>query len=142
MELWQFRQLVEELGDAHVREFLGISPATLRRWKTGKARIPQSATLALRLHIDGDLSALGGDDWRGFRVAGGLFYIPSWRNGWTPNKLRALFFNVQELPSLRSELAETRKALQAANAATAMERYRAEQYKALSGRQVDAGIFR
>lgn len=137
MELWQFRQLVEELGDGLVCRFLGVSPATLRRWKTGKARIPQSAILALQLHIDGDLAALGGDDWQGFRLAGGQFYIPGWRNGWTPGNLRALFFNVQEVPALRRELAEARRALQDVQTVADMERYRAEQYKALAARQME-----
>jgi hypothetical protein len=137
MELWQFRQLVEELGDGHVGRFLGVSPATLRRWKTGQSRIPQSAILALRLHLDGDLSALGGDDWAGFRLVNGQFFIPGWRNGWTPGNLCALFFNVQELPAIRSELKQARTALQEAKAATEMERYRAEQYRALAARQME-----
>jgi hypothetical protein len=134
MEVWQFRELVEELGDASVRRFLGISPATLRRWKTCKARIPQSAILALRLHADGDLSALAGDAWHGFRFAGGLFYLPGWRNGWTPGDLRALFFKVQEVAALRQELTACQKALQAVKTERDRERYRAEEYKRLAAR--------
>ncbi len=50
----------------------------------------------MRLRMDGDLSALGGKHWQGYRFgADGLFYHPAWRRGFTPGELSAMFFRVQ-----------------------------------------------
>lgn len=131
MEVCQLRQLVDALGDARVRDFLGISAATLRRWKTNKCRIPHAAALALRLHFDGDLSAIC-EAWQGFRLCGDLLYMPMWERGTTPDSLRAMFFELQELAALRAENKRLRVLADGLRGEVQRERFRADEYRQMS----------
>lgn len=92
-----------------VAAFLGITTRTLRRYEADPFNMPEMAKKLLRLRAEGDLRALGGDDWEGFYMGrDGLLYMPGWLNGWTPHDLRALFFQMQELAALRVEVRDLR----------------------------------
>ncbi|HLP99272.1 MAG TPA: hypothetical protein VK149_12595 [Sideroxyarcus sp.] len=135
MELHQFRAFVERHGDLAIRSYLDVSPATFRRWKTGQSRIPHSAIIAMRLHFEGDLSALGGEQWEHFRFGSdGLLYLPGWKYGWTAGAVRGLFFTRQLADALQKDLAASQKALQDVSAELARERLRAEGYKRAAAR--------
>jgi hypothetical protein len=56
-----------------------------------------------------DLGTALGEDWENFRIAGGLFYHPSWRRGFTAGELRAMFYQVQ----VANELTRQTKQLKA-----------------------------
>jgi transcriptional regulator with XRE-family HTH domain len=48
-------------------EFLGVSPATVRHWETGRHRVPWSVVRLLRLVRCGDLGMLS-TEWTGWTV--------------------------------------------------------------------------
>jgi len=98
-------------GDpATVAAFLGVSRRTVDRYRRDPARIPPPVEKLLRLRLEGDLRALGGDAWAGFYFGrDGLLYVPGWRRGWTPHELMALFFERQELAALRVEVKRHRQ---------------------------------
>lgn len=98
-------------GDPHlVADFLGVSVRTVRRYAADPFNMPEGVKKLLRLRVEGDLRALGGDAWEGFYMGrDGLLYMPGWLNGWTPHKLRALFFEMQELAALRVEVNKLRQ---------------------------------
>jgi len=56
------------------------------------------------LYLTGDASALLGDEWQGYRFVDNLFYVPEWRNGFTPHEIRALFWKCQQIRSLQREI--------------------------------------
>lgn len=58
----------------------------------------------MRLYILGEASALLGTDWNGHYFKNNLLYIPEWRRGLTPNEIRALFWQVQQVSSLKHEI--------------------------------------
>jgi len=85
-------------------DFLHVNLKTLRRWKSGEATPPHAVIIALRLKLDGDLSAVGGDEWRGFTFGrDGKLYPPFFRGCFTPAQICAMFFEMQELRHLRRE---------------------------------------
>jgi len=101
-------------GDpSEVAEFLGVTLRTLRRYKANPDAMPEMAKKLLRLRLEGDLRALGGDAWEGFYFSRGRLYIPSWANGWEAAQVRALFFTVQEAAALRSEVRDLRARVEA-----------------------------
>lgn len=132
MEIWQLRQMADDLGDSRICAYLGIGAATLRRWKTGKARIPQAAAIAIRLYFDGDLAAIGGDDWQGFRFCDNLLFIPGWKYGFKPGEVCAMFFQVQELRHHRNEVRMLHERVEALQKDIEKERFRADEYRALA----------
>lgn len=107
-----FADLVAGCAEKPLADFLGVNLATFRNWKRGRCRAPVAAVKLLQLHLDGDLSALGGPDWEGFRLArDGKFYHPFWARGFTPWQLKAQFFTVQDAWQLRRDLEQARAEL-------------------------------
>lgn len=108
----KFSDLVAGCDEKTLAAFLGVSLLTFRRYKSGESRPPAAAVKLLRLHLDGDLAAVGGPDWDGFRLAkDGKFYHPFWGRGFTPWQLKALFFEVQDAWAVRRDLAQARAEL-------------------------------
>jgi hypothetical protein len=92
----EFRDLVAGCSEQHLADYLHVSIKTFRRWKSGEATPPHSAIIALRLHLDGDLSAVGGKDWENFRFGrDGKLYLDGWRGGFDPHGIRSMFFTTQ-----------------------------------------------
>lgn len=95
MSAAEFRDLIHGWSNTYLALYLGVDPSTFRRWKTGKGRIPIAVERLLKIRICG-LDALGGAEWRGFRFGeDNLFYHPSWRKGFDPREIRAMFYKVQ-----------------------------------------------
>jgi hypothetical protein len=105
MQASDFRDLVAGMDSGYLCDYLQIHTRTLKRWKEGTAAVPHSAVIALRLKLDGDLSAVGGDDWTGFVFArDGRLYAPYFRGGFTALQICGMFFERQELSWLRREV--------------------------------------
>lgn len=72
----------------------GVDATTARRWKAGRAQIPTAARRLVALRTTGDLAALAGTDWTGWRIGrDALLYSPRWRRGFARVEL-------EELPTL------------------------------------------
>lgn len=95
MDAAEFRDLVACCSDRYLSDFLHVSLTTVRRWKSGESKPPHSAVIALQWHLWGELSAIGGTDWRGFSLQGGKLHIPFFRRPFDPFQIQAMFFEVQ-----------------------------------------------
>lgn len=89
--------------------------ALIKKWKKGTRAIPESSLRLLRLYLTGDASALLGDEWKGYRFVGNLFYVPEWRNGFAPHEIRAFFWNTQQIAMLKNENALLKQELERRN---------------------------
>lgn len=87
-----------------IQRITGASAQTVKRWKNGTSTPPESASRLLRFHILGDVSALLGDSWEGFHFRDGVLFIAEWRRGLKPTEIRALFWQVQQVASLKREI--------------------------------------
>ncbi len=90
-----------------------VDPTTARRWKRGLARLPAAVARLAAIAQIGDLAALAGPDWTGWRIGrDGLLHSPRWRRGFSRVEL-------EELPTLHGNRAGfdvERRQLQADNA--------------------------
>lgn len=97
MQDQDFADLVAGMSEAYLCEFLQVDLKTLRRWKAGTTPAPHAVRLLLRLKLEGELTALGGDAWEGFRLGrDGLLYIPLFHRGFDPLQIQAMFFTTQD----------------------------------------------
>ena len=111
-----FSDLIAGVSDSWLYDYIGVAPATFRRWKTGKARVPIAVHKLLSVRLGG-FDALAGPAWKGYRIgADGLFYHPFWKRGFTPGELRGLFFQVQRTWLLEREKMALERELTAARA--------------------------
>lgn len=117
-------------------EFYGVHVRTIKNWKRTN-HAPLMALRLMRLRMDGDLSALGGKAWHGFRFGrDGLFYHPAWRRGFTPGELNGMFHRVQGADKARRDLAEREK--ETAQLRAEIEKLRAQLWAAEKVRTVGA----
>lgn len=98
-----------------IRKITGESLKVIKKWKKGTKEIPEPVLRLLRLYLCGDASALLGDEWKGYRFVGNLFYVPEWRNGFPPHEIRAMFWKVQQLCSLQREIELLKQELERRN---------------------------
>ncbi len=76
-----------------------VDATTARRWKRGQARLPAAVARLAALAQIGDLAALAGPDWTGWRIGrDALLYSPRWRRGFSRVEL-------EELPTLHGSRA-------------------------------------
>jgi len=76
----------------------------IKKWKKGTKPIPESTARLLRLYLTGNASALLGDEWKGYRFVGNLFYVPEWRNGFKLHEIRPCFGNVSRFGACSRKL--------------------------------------
>jgi hypothetical protein len=102
-------------GDpSEVAAFLGVTLRTLRRYKAKPDSIPEGYKRLLRLRLEGDLRAIGGDAWEGFYIGrDGLLFSPLFERGLHPRVVSGMFFTMQEVVALRSEVRDLRGRLEA-----------------------------
>lgn len=98
-----------------IERITGEDQKIIKKWKKGTKQIPESAIRLLRLYLTGDASALLGDEWKGYRFVENLFYVPEWRNGFTPHEIRALFWKCQQIRSLQREIELLKRELERRN---------------------------
>lgn len=122
-------------GDpSEVAAFLGVSLRTLRRYQKHPDQMPEACKKLLRLRMEGNLRAIGGNDWDGFYLQAGELFLPLWERGFRPEHIKAMFFEVQELAWHRSEAKRLQNELEAVKAELVRERYRAEEYRGLAAK--------
>lgn len=97
-------ELLFGIGIEEIEKITGESLKVIKKWKKGTKQIPEPTLRLLKLYLDGDASALLGDEWKGYRFSGNLFYVPEWRNGFPPHEIRALFWKCQQVSSLQREI--------------------------------------
>lgn len=90
----EFCDLVAGISEKWICNYLEINPKTVKRWKLGVTKPPHATALLLKIKLDGDLSAIGNEGWKGFKIGikDHLLYMPLFHGGYTPEKLQAMFF--------------------------------------------------
>lgn len=112
----EFRDLVAGCSEEQLADYLQVNLKTFRRWKRGTTKAPHSAVIALRLHLGGELAALGGPDWQGFTLQGGKLHAPSFHRPFDPFQIQAMFFEVQLSRHYQREVRRLERELQQLNA--------------------------
>lgn len=90
----------------------GCSTATAKRWKAKPDTMPDMAQRLIRYHVRGELRDLFGKDWDGFTMHKGKLFAPAWREGFTPEQIRFMFFQVQDVGYLRAQVRQLERDLQ------------------------------
>ena len=97
-------ELLYGINIEEIERITGEDQKVIRKWKKGTRPIPEASLRLLRLYLTGDASALLGDEWKGYRFVGNLFYVPEWRNGFAPHEIRSLFWKCQLVSNLENEI--------------------------------------
>jgi hypothetical protein len=108
-------ELIYGINIEEIERITGEDQKVIKKWKKGTKPIPESSLRLLRLYLTGDASALLGDEWKGYRFVGNLFYVPEWRNGFAPHEIRAVFWNTQQITCLKNEIALLKQELERRN---------------------------
>ncbi|SFU83371.1 hypothetical protein SAMN05216339_1229 [Nitrosomonas eutropha] len=87
-----------------LQEITGEETRVIKQWKKGTRRPSESAIRLVKLFFHGQVSELLGSGWNGFYFKNGLIYVPEWRNGFSADDIRALFFRCQMVAYLESEI--------------------------------------
>lgn len=98
------KYLIKSIDCQEIERITGENQKTIKQWKKGTKKIPESAIRLLNFNFNGDASAFLGKDWAGHYFRDNLLYIPEWRRGLTPHEIRALFWQVQQILSLKREI--------------------------------------
>lgn len=132
-DLNDFSELVAGVNRDWLCEFLGIHKKTLERWISGEINAPQAVRLLLRIKLEGDLSALGGDSWQGFSIGTRYddrkLYAPLFRGGFDPEQITAMFFLCQDAWQDKRDFKHTLAQVNELRAELEKERQRAVYYK-------------
>lgn len=96
--------LIKSISCQEIEKITGENLKTIKKWKKGTRKVSESASRLLRLYILGEASALLGNEWDGHYFRNNLLYIPEWRRGLAPGEIRALFWQVQQILSLKREI--------------------------------------
>ena len=97
-------ELIFGISIEEIERITGEDLKAIKKWKKGTKEIPEPSLRLLRLYLKGDASALLGDEWKGYRFSGNLFYVPEWKNGFPPHEIKALFWRCQQVWSLEREI--------------------------------------
>lgn len=97
-------ELIYGINIEEIERITGEDQKVIKKWKKGTKEISEPSLRLLRLYLNGDASALLGDEWKGYRFKGNLFYVPEWKNGFPPHEIRALFWRCQQVWSLEREI--------------------------------------
>ncbi len=92
-------------------------------------KVPISAIKLLRLYIEGDASTLLGKDWDGHIFIDNQLFIPEWRRGLAPGEIRSLFWQVQQIWSLKRETDLLKQELEKQNEENDILEVKAAYYK-------------
>ena len=108
-------ELIYGINIEEIERITGEDQKVIKKWKKGTKEIPEPALRLLRLYLQGDASALLGDEWKGYRFKGNLFYVPEWKNGFPPHEIRASFWKCQQVWSLEREIELLKRELERRN---------------------------
>lgn len=107
--------LIKSIDCQQIEIITGENQKTIKQWKKGTKKIPESAIRLLRFNFNGDASALLGKDWINNYFRDSMLYIPEWRRGLTPHEIRALFWRSQQVSSLENEIELLKRELERRN---------------------------
>ena len=108
-------------GAGFIATWLEVTMTTVRRWESGKSRVPKAAIVALEAYR-GRLPGMDqASRWRGAVIRDGRLYMEDWNRGFLPGEIAAIprlesLIEMQaaeknrlkaELGKARAELAET-----------------------------------
>lgn len=99
----EFALVTEGFGIDVLSQILGSSVDTVRRWKSGRQRPPESALILARLICQGDMVAIG-PKWDGFHIGPDGMWVPGFRRAFSPADVKETFWRLQELGMLRHEV--------------------------------------
>jgi len=108
-------ELIYGINIEEIERITGEDQKIIKKWKKGTKEIPEPSLRLLRLYLNGDASALLGDEWKGYRFKGNLFFVPEWKNGFPPHEIRALFWKCQQVWSLEREIELLKRELERRN---------------------------
>jgi transcriptional regulator with XRE-family HTH domain len=98
---------------AELAELAGVDRTTAMRWKSKRSRTPLAVLRLVALRVFGDLEAVLGAAWSGWRAGrDGLLYAPAWRRGYSPGEILAmpyLYGRIRALEGEARELARRRR---------------------------------
>ena len=121
--------LIKSISFEEIERITGENQKTIKQWKKGTKKVSESAKRLLRLYILGEASALLGKDWDGHYFRDNLLYIPEWRRGLAPGEIRALFWQVQQIWSLKREIDLLNQELKKCNEEINLLEVKADFYK-------------
>lgn len=107
--------LINSINFQEIERITGEDLKTIKQWKKGTKKVPVSAIRLLRLYIEGEASALLGNDWKGHIFKNNLLFIPEWRRGLAPDEIRSLFWQGQLVSSLKTEIELLKQELERRN---------------------------
>lgn len=129
MDAESFADLVAGFNEDYLCEYLQVNPKTLKRWNAGTVQPPHAVLLLLQLRA-GDLSALGGSGWEGFRISpDNKLHIPFFHRPFEPGQVKAMFFTTQDAWADRSEVKGLQRDLVALRAELTAEKEKAAWYR-------------
>lgn len=121
--------LIKSISSLEIEKITGESQETIKRWKQGRKKIPESAIRLLKLYVEGDASALLGRDWQGHYFKNNMLFVPEWRRGFTAHEIRSMFYRCQLVAGLESEIRILKQQLEERNTEIDMLEIRADFYK-------------
>ncbi len=71
---------ITSINSQLIEKVTGENQRTIRQWKKGTRKVPESAIRLLKLYVEGKADALLGKDWEGYYFQDSLLYVPEWRN--------------------------------------------------------------
>lgn len=113
-------EILQAVSVEQLVQLAEVDHTTARRWKRGTARLPAAVARLVAMRYLGDLAALAGPDWTGWRITrDGHLASPRWRRPferWEIEEMPVLHgiragFDV-ERRQLASDLARARQELQ------------------------------
>lgn len=104
-------ELIYGINVEEIERITGEDQKIIKKWKKGTKAIPESTLRLLKLFLNGDASALLGDEWKGYRFVENLIYVPEWRKGFTPHEIRTFFWKCQQIRSLQQKINLLKKEL-------------------------------
>ncbi|MBK8605020.1 MAG: hypothetical protein IPN87_18845 [Saprospiraceae bacterium] len=121
--------LIKSIDCQQIEIITGENQQTIKQWKKGTKKVPESAIRLLKFFFNGDASAFLGKDWTGHYFRDSLLYIPEWRRGLTPHEIRALFWRGQQVSSLENEIELLKRELERRNKEIEMIEIKADFYR-------------
>lgn len=122
-----------------IADYLGVTVATVKRWKAG-APMPTAAFKLMQVR-HGDLSGLIGKEWQGFSFGKDeKLYLPGWRGGFEPHAIRGMFFQVQHVRALEAQIRDLKRREAALEADITQALNQAAHYRRLTRLQSSMGM--
>lgn len=115
IDLEDFNTLSHGYSSDKLSKLFHVNITTARRWKAKTVPAPHSVILMLRFINWGELSSIGGPSWEGFtiNIRDHKLNIPFFRQGFSPEEIKAMFFLTQDAWQDKRELRLTLEKLSA-----------------------------